>query len=212
MKKTYFILMAMLMVSLWMTACSPGVAREDSGENQTTERSREESQAVKDYTNGTPWQIIDLDGIVTEDTPVDAKDNFALFANKEGILSLKIPKDSGAAGPMLDVSNKAEKDVLQMFKGDEPESHDAKLAYHLYQLMMDWDSRNAVGVEPLKKLTDAVEKLDTIDQLTAYLRDTPKEEALGTLWFAGTAVDYEDSDKNIIQIGNQQLLLGDSAE
>ena len=208
MKKAAYILLTVLLIPIWMTACSSKEAQGDTGQNPAAE----ESQDVKDYANGTPWQAIDLDGIVTEDTPVDAKDNFALFANKEDILSLKLTKDTGAVGTMQEVSMAVEDNIKQMFQGDEPESHDAKLAYHLYQLMMDWDSRNAVGVEPLKKQTEAVEKLDTIDKLTAYLRDTPKAEQLGSLWFAGSATDYEDSDKNVIQVGNERLLLIDSAE
>ena len=208
MKKAFFILLAVLMISVCMTACSSEDTQGDAEEDPTAE----ESQDVKDYANGTPWQIIDLDGIVTEDTPVDAKDNFALFANKDDILSLRIPKDAGAAGPMLDVATAVDKDILKMFQGDEPESHDAKLAYDLYQMMIDWDSRNAAGVKPLKKQTDAVESLDTIDKLTAYLRDTPKAEQLESLWYAGIGTDYEDSEKNVIQVGNDRLLLIDSAE
>ena len=84
------------MISVCMTACSSEDTQGEAEENPTAE----ESQDVKDYANGTPWQIIDLEGIVTEDTPVDAKDNFALFVNKDDILSIKIPKDSGAAGTL----------------------------------------------------------------------------------------------------------------
>ena len=208
MKKTFLLILTVLLIPLWMTACSSEDAQTGSEENPAAE----ESQDVKDYANGTPWQAIDIDGVVTEDTPVDVKDDFALYVNKDDILSLKLPKDSGAAGPMLDVATAVDKDILKMFQGDRPESHDAKLAYDLYTMMMDWDSRNAVGVEPLKKQTDAVESLDTIDKLTAYLRDTPKAEQLENLWFAGTGTDYEDSDKNVIQVGNDRLLLGDSAE
>jgi putative endopeptidase len=208
MKKTLFILLTVLMISLCMTACSSEDTQGDAEENPTAE----ESQDMKDYANGTPWQAIDLEGIVTEDTPVDVKDNFALYANKDDILSLKIPKDSGATGPMLDVATEVDKDILKMFQSDAPDSHDAKLAYDLYKMLLDWDSRNDVGVEPLKKQTDAVESLDTIDKLTAYLRDTPKAEQLENLWFAGTGTDYEDSDKYVIQVGNDRLLLGDSAE
>ena len=31
-----------------------------------------------DYTTGTPWMNIDLEGNVTADTPTDPKDNYAL--------------------------------------------------------------------------------------------------------------------------------------
>ena len=33
-----------------------------------------------DYTTGTPWPDIDLDGVVTEDTEADLKDNYALYS------------------------------------------------------------------------------------------------------------------------------------
>ena len=36
-----------------------------------------------DYTTGTPWICSDLDGVVTEETTADLKDNFVLAVNKE---------------------------------------------------------------------------------------------------------------------------------
>lgn len=33
-----------------------------------------------DYTTGTPWPDIDLDGVVTEDTEAVLKDNYALYS------------------------------------------------------------------------------------------------------------------------------------
>ena len=82
-----------MLIPMWMAACSSDDTQGDAEGNPVAE----ESQDVKDYANGTPWQDIDLDGVVTEDTPVDVKDNFALYANKDDILSLKILKDSGVA-------------------------------------------------------------------------------------------------------------------
>ena len=45
-----------------------------------------------DYTTGTPWPCIDLDGVVTEETTAELKDNFALAVNKDKILALEIPE------------------------------------------------------------------------------------------------------------------------
>ena len=195
MKKSLTILLTILLILLCVTACAQGGS---GGENEDSQAG-EESVDIKDYSNGTPWAMIDLDGVVTKDTPADVKDNFALFANKDDILSLELHQDDSLVGTMYDVIIAGEEDELQMFAGDEPESHDAKLAYDLYHLMMDWDSRNKVGVEPLKKQTDAVESLDTIDKLTDYLSNTPKAEQLSSLWYAGSNKDMEDSAKNIIK-------------
>ena len=40
----------------------------------------EDSSEEIDYTTGTPWMNIDLEGNVTADTPTDLKDNYALWA------------------------------------------------------------------------------------------------------------------------------------
>ena len=40
-----------------------------------------------DYTTGTPWPCIDLEGVVTPDIPADLKDNFALAVNRDKILA-----------------------------------------------------------------------------------------------------------------------------
>jgi len=107
---------------------------------------------------------------------------------------------------------KQAEDVKNMFLGDAPESHDALLAYHLFQLMMDWDSRNALGVQPLKKQTDAVESIDSLDALTAYFVEVPGEEQAGSLWSCGPEIDPADSTRYILSISSCGLLLGDSAE
>ena len=61
----------------------------------------ENSSEEIDYTTGTPWVDIDLIGNVTADTPADPKDNFALWANKDRILSLKIPEGYLTAETLL---------------------------------------------------------------------------------------------------------------
>ncbi len=172
----------------------------------------EEGTKAIDYTTGTPWLCIDLDGVVTEDTPVNPKDNFALYVNKDAILALEIPTGYSDMGTAMKVKLKLEEDVKNMFLGDAPKGHDALLAYHLFELMMDWDSRNALGVQPLKEQTDAVEAIDSLDALTAYFLETPVEEQAGALWGISARVDLADSTRYIQFITNCGLLLSDSAE
>ena len=55
-----------------------------------------------------------------------------------------------------------------MFRGEEPESHDARLAFDMVRLATDWESRNALGVLPLKEMTDKLEAVGTLEEMTAY--------------------------------------------
>ena len=165
-----------------------------------------------DYTTGTPWLCIDLDGVVTADTPVDLKDNFALAVNKDKILALEIPEGRAYGGTLMDVNLKKTEDIRNMFLGDAPEEHDARLAYDLFQLMMDWDSRNALGVAPLKEQIAPVEAIDSVEKLSAYFVETRDEDELASLYFAGSTQDYLDSDRHVLAVMDIGMLLDDAAE
>ena len=165
-----------------------------------------------DYRTGTPWLCSDLEGNVTGDTETNLKDDYVLAVNKDKILALEIPEGYPTAGTTMDVQLKLSDDIKNMFLGDAPEEHDAKLAYDLFKLMMDWDSRNALGAAPLKEQVDAVEALDSLDALSAYFNEVPPLDQLAGLWSSGSTADFTDSTRYVLSVGNCGLLLGDSAE
>ena len=168
--------------------------------------------ADPDYTTGTPWLDCDLDGNVTEDTEASLKDHFALGVNKEKLLALEIPEGYSSGGSNTDIILKNVEDNKNMYLGDAPKEHDTKLAYDLFWLMMDWDSRNARGVEPLKEITDAIDGIGSIDEVKSYCLETPEEQSLAKLWKVYTEIDLFDSSKMMICFDGCKLLLEDSAE
>ncbi|MBQ6366132.1 MAG: M13 family metallopeptidase [Oscillospiraceae bacterium] len=165
-----------------------------------------------DYTTGTPWLDIDLEGNVTADTPTDLKDNFALWANKDRILSLEIPEGYLAAGNTIDVNIKSTKDMMALFHGEVPEDHDARLAYDYFYLLCDWDSRDALGVAPLKEMIDVVEEITSLDALTEYFVKTPGEDRLYCLWKESSVQDTENPGTNVLSIKNGYSLILDHTE
>ena len=165
-----------------------------------------------DYTTGTPWLCIDLEGNVTEETETNLKDDYALAVSKDKMLVTAIPEGYPCGGTAVDVQLKLSDDIKSMFLGDAPEGHDAKLAYDLFWLMMDWDSRNAKGVAPLKEQVDAVEALDTVDALNTYFIEVPAADQLFALWGSGSGVDFIDSSRYSLYVEECGLLLDDSAE
>ena len=172
----------------------------------------EEATAEIDYTTGTPWPDIDLDGVVTPDMPAELKDNFALYVNKDKILELEIPEGYSYGGTVRDLLLLQAEDVKNMFLGETPDTHDAKLAYDLFWLMMDWDGRNALGVAPLKERIDEIEAISSIDELMAYFVETPIEKQIGSLWGGSTMQDMADSSRYVLTVSDIGLLLEDSAE
>ena len=168
--------------------------------------------AEPDYKSGTPWPDTDLDGVVTEDMEASVKDNFALAVNKEAILSTKIPIGYSGGGTVTDLYLKQNEDLKRMFLGKPPVEHDQKLAYDLFGLMMDWESRNREGVQPLKKETDKIEAIRNIAELNTYFSKTPPEDYIAHLWESASSTDFSDSTRHILAIDGYPLILGDSAE
>lgn len=215
-------ILTFLVVSLFTTqlfACSTAnnTPQQPATPEPTTEATVAEPTEVTeenevDYTTGTPWQCIDLDGVVTADTPTDLKDNFALYVNKEKILKIVIPEGYSYGGTIMDAVVNNDQDIKNMFVSGKAESHDAKLAIDLYNLFMDWDTRNKIGVEPLKQAVDIVEKIDSIDALSTYLGETPTPDQLYSPLLYGVTDDLVDSNLKVLAIFPSRLLLNDSAE
>ena len=171
-----------------------------------------ETEPAPDYTTGTPWLYVDLIGNVTEETETNLKDNFALAVNKEALLKLEIPEGMPAYGTAESTFFQAREDIAKMFTEGTASSHDAQLAFDLYGLMMDWDSRNALGAAPLKEETDAVERIASIDELNRYFTEVPYEHQMPAPWDCGAEEDSWNEGKWVINIGWADLLKEDSAE
>lgn len=193
MKRVLFLLMCLLLVS--------GVyaLAEDAGQ-------------APDYTTGTPWMDPEIQGNVTEDTAAELKDNFALYVNKEKILTAQMPAGVPMAGPAVDAQMQMVYDIVNMYMQEAPQGHDAQLAYNLYWMMMDWDSRNAAGVEPAKKLIDAFEAVSSIEELSGYMVETPVEQQLYCAWQYGGTINPNDSSSVILAIVPMVPMLEDAGE
>ena len=181
-------------------------------EGSSAELAAEDSSEEIDYTTGTPWMYIDLIGNVTVNTPADLKDNYALWANKDRILSLEIPEGYASAGDLVDITIQAEADKKAMFHGHVPENHDAGLAYNYYYLLTDWDSRDAVGVAPLKEMVDVVDEIKSLEDLTEYLVNTPGEDRLFCFWTPEARQDPEEPGSSILSLRYGYAFLKDRAE
>ena len=171
-------------------------------------------EAKIDYTTGTPWLCSFLETNITPDTPKpDLADDFFLACNLEALQELEIPDGYNRYGTQEAVAVQTIEDVKNLFtSGDEAESHDAQLALNLYSLYMDWDSRNALGVAPLKELTDAVEAIDSLDTLTHYLSELPPEDQIFGLYVCFHEQDLDDASSYILEIDPAGLMMDDAAE
>ncbi len=179
-----------------------------------------EEPSEPDYSTGTPWLFSNLDGIVTADTPAELKDDFGLYVNKDALVENVLQGDTLVSGTVYEPTFQCERDLAAMFRGDRPQDPEAQAAYDLFHLFKDWDSRNARGMEPLRELTEQLEAVNSLEELTAYFLDTPVWERNAALWSFYVSADPDDSSRQLLfledngsqdEISSKMLFLEDSA-
>ncbi len=193
---------------------------EDTAKDTETEDAKKEPEDNEDaknkdvdYSTGKPWMCDSLDGLITADTPVNLKDDYYLYVNKDDLVSTKIPEGYTTAGGVYNLSQDFNQTLLDMFNGGiKTDTHEGILASNLYSLYMDWDSRNELGITPYKKEVDMLEAVSDIKEMTTYFKENSPQDYVGLFFNVGVTVDIHESSKYLLEIGCSNTILDDSAE
>lgn len=143
------------------------------------------------------------------DTSVSPKDDFYRYVNGVWIDSTEIPADQTVWGGFNKLRKDTDADVLAILDkamNDEnldPDSDQAKAVY-VYQSMMDNESRNKAGYEPLVPYLEKIENIKTLDELlevSASLRT----KGLNAFFGVYVGPDAMNTEMNVAQLGNGSL-------
>jgi putative endopeptidase len=113
-------------------------------------------------------------GLILEnmDKSIDPGDNFFMYMNGAWIDQTEIPADKasyGGFGILHDESQELVREIIEeSANGDFPEGSPEQKVGDLYKSYMDWDKRNALGVEPLKPELESIAAIADYDQLAEY--------------------------------------------
>ena len=154
---------------------------------------------------GEAWLNTDIDGAVTADTPVARpQDDFNLAVNRDYISSLEIPQGNTGAGGFNDVRLLINQMRLDAIRDDALTGHDAQLVRRYYDMLMDWDSRDGLGVSPAQPYLNQLRAIDSLDAMTAWFADRERggiaafssdedsRGSTGCLFGYGVAVSSDD--------------------
>ena len=88
-------------------------------------------------------------------------------------------------------------------------AHCKKLVQDYYAMWLDWDARNAAGVEPLRDVVAPLLAVKTLDDMTKYLSDPDTTIRALPLCGAFTAANPNDADNNAVYISPPTLVFQD---
>lgn len=167
------------------------------------------------------WINSDLEGSIDENTELNLKDDFHAAANRDWFLendsvdNQKVTSWDAIAEAMEENKHA----LLQQGSFFEPDpnimskeelAHLQNLIWELIDLASDQEKRNELGVEPLRPYLEAVENIDSLDDLTEYLKNTDKTNISGenfVNFFVQAPLDAKDYYTVYINYPEHTILL-----
>ena len=189
-KKTISLLLSTCIMAIAITGCSangefgPSDADSSAGASeQSSDTAAQEASTAQDAstaqegtddagkgTGGTPWIDSDIKENVTADTKTDPKDDFCLYVNKDWILENNIPDGYSEWSHYAERSLEVKKQCMELLKDESLTGHDAELVQTFNKLVLDWDSRNKLGVSELTDKYSKIAEAQSIDDISLYIR------------------------------------------
>ena len=168
-----------------------------------------EGDALND---GSPW----VDYVLREnletvtERPESPKDDLYLYANYDWAKSTEIRPGYTSESSFSVVADEIRDMCMSVLTDDSLQGEDAELVQGLYKAWLDWDTRNALGVEPLQRTVDRILAVSDLEGLTALFCDRDAEA--GQFFGFGADTGLNDPETYLLAISPMSLLLGDSAE
>lgn len=176
-KQGISIVLSVAMIGTLLTGCTKA--------EELIEKTADSMDTKATISKDSKWVNSDLVGVVTEDTSVSEKDDFATAANKDWILSVadRVEKEKSVSvveenydaviqqkQALLETAiagGNFEENKVGMAKEDY--DHISDVFTKVVSAAADWEKRNEQDVEPLEKYISAIDSIDSLDQMTEYL-------------------------------------------
>lgn len=150
-----------------------------------------------------------------ENSDFRLEDDFHLYINRNWILNTKLPDGYSSYDPITARAMEVDDQISEILKNPEKETdpeliHSQDLVQKYYKMWMDWDRRNELGVQHLKELLDPLMKVETLDELTAYLSMPRTATSATELLICDASIDWNNADYYAVYIMPFELIFGDS--
>lgn len=161
---------------------------------------------------GKPWIDSDLKRNIKRGMKISEKDDFHLAVNYDWLLKNNIPKGANVIRAASLTSSETEEKVKAVLTDKKLQSHEAELVQDFYSAFLDWDARNALGSEPIKKTLDDIEKIRSISELSDFISDAEKSYGVPVFFTFKNSASNIASSLYVVQVDVAPLILFDSAE
>ena len=161
------------------------------------------------------WVDSDVQQFVKLVDPPRLEDDFHLYVNLDWMLHTELPAGYPSYDPITERSIEVDGQIAALLSNPEKETdpaliHDQELVQKYYQMWMDWDSRNQLGIEPLKERLAPLMEVQTLEELTDYLAKPETAISATELLQCDVSMDWNNADYYAVYVMPVDLIFGDS--
>ncbi len=163
--------------------------------------------------SGTPgggkWVDSDIVGAVKAEDNIRLQDDFAAAVNRDYMIS-SLPENSLPEKNLrYDTAELIGKRIKELSDDKTIEGANAEKLRTFKALALDWNERNKLGVEPLKKYVSYIEEISSVDELTKYQGSLEKNPfGLGLLMPKDVEAQLQYPDRSTLALKAPAFSLG----
>ena len=225
-KRLVCVALAGQMVMMSLAGCGAEPATDTSAEMQQETPADDQSDAPEadvadgdeqvdmeyDTTGGYPWINSDLKQNLTDDMELSLVDDYHLYVNYDWLISSEIPDGKRGINSFSQVADDTLERAVAVLTDDSLESHDAELIQTFYNLILDWDTRDELGVTPIQSKVDDILSIDSIEEYGNFMSDNDRCNGVACLLCYWNDTDMIDSSIYSTGLYYDGFILGDASE
>ena len=158
------------------------------------------------------WKNTDIAGSSSAAEKPALHDDFHGAVNHDWFLKAKIRPGESSVNSFSERADEVEEQIKKLLADKSLKSHEAALAQRFHELLLDWKSRDKLGISPVMPLISRIEAIKTMDELTAYLTDDSIPHFGSRLLDMGTMPDNKDASNLTVAVSRTGLMLRDADE
>ena len=161
-----------------------------------------------------PWICSDLVENVRKLDGLTETDDFHAAVNHDWLTTKTIPSGYVSYDTFSERQLEVDSELQTILESDQEFSdpyiaHSQKLVQDYYQMWLDWDARDAAGVEPFRDVVAPLLAVNSIEDMTKYLSEPDTFIRALPLCGVFTAANPNDADNNAVYITPPSLVFQD---
>ncbi|WP_029320638.1 M13 family metallopeptidase [Butyrivibrio sp. AE3004] len=128
---------------------------------------------------GAKWMDSGIFGVFKDAPEIRPQDDFAAYVNRKWAEKVKIAEGESNASSRTEQTERVNEAKIKVITGEKKDDKNLTSVQNLYNLLLDWDSRDKNEYKVLKKYTDDILSISSIDELTEFYSDKERNLLMG---------------------------------